>query len=189
MPRHLSVAATLALAVIAASTNPAAAARSPICTRGQTTVERDPRGLLPLTDMNPIGAATTAVLRYGQKTSRPQVRAAMFAIDDHERGEQARLFGGLLLVNDLPDVVPAPEASDEVHALRRSLGWKRGSIEDIDDDRSLPHTHAAGIFRLRSTLTVGDRERRSPDLRTARLLPVSNDGGRCRANRVHVAER
>jgi hypothetical protein len=72
MHRKVLVTASLATAVVAISVGPVTAARSPVCTRGQTTVERDPRGLLPLSDMNPIGAATTAVVRYGQKTSHPQ---------------------------------------------------------------------------------------------------------------------
>jgi hypothetical protein len=72
----------------------AAAARSPICTRGLTAVERDPRGLLPLSDTNPIAAATTAALRYGQKTSRPQVQAALFATADHDRGSEAKYSCG-----------------------------------------------------------------------------------------------
>jgi hypothetical protein len=84
---------TLATAALAVS-NPAAAARPPICTRGETTVERDPRGLLPLTDINPIAAATDAALRYGQKASRPQVQAALFATADHNRGSQAKYSCG-----------------------------------------------------------------------------------------------
>jgi hypothetical protein len=87
MPTLLLV--TVAMAALGV-THPAAAARSPICTRGQTTVERDPRGLLPLTDDNPIAAATAAALRYAPKTGRPQVQAALFATADHNRGPQAR---------------------------------------------------------------------------------------------------
>jgi hypothetical protein len=88
----------------------------------------------------------------------------------------------------LPDVVSAPEASDEVDPLRRALCRKTRSVEDVDDDCSLPHTNAARVFRLRPTLLVGDREHRSSDLRTARLLPVSERGGCCSADRVHVRE-
>ena len=91
----LVTAASAAAAVVAISAGPVTAARSPVCTRGQTAVERDPRGLLPLSDMNPIGAATTAVVRYGQKTSRPQVRGAVFAIADQQRGPQARYSCGV----------------------------------------------------------------------------------------------
>jgi hypothetical protein len=80
MRAFLLVIATLAAAVLSLGTEPVAAARSPICTRGQTTVERDPRGLLPLSGINPIGAATSAALRYEQKASRPQVQGALFAI-------------------------------------------------------------------------------------------------------------
>ena len=95
MRRHLLVTAALATAVLAVTKDSVTAARSPICTRGQTTVERDPRGLLPLTDMNPIGAAAAAALRYGHKTSRPQVRGAVFAIADQQRGPQARYSCGV----------------------------------------------------------------------------------------------
>ena len=76
------------------SANPVAATRSPICTRGQTTVARDPRGLLPLTGTNPIGAATAAAMRYEKMSSRPQVRAALFAVADSQRGPQARYSCG-----------------------------------------------------------------------------------------------
>ena len=95
MRRHLLVSAAVATALLALSEGPVTAARSPICTRGQTTVERDPRGLLPLTGMNPIGAATAATLRYGHKTSRPQVRGAVFAIADQQRGPQAKYSCGV----------------------------------------------------------------------------------------------
>lgn len=94
MRAFLFVITALAAAVLAVGTVPVAAARSPICTRGQTTVERDPRGLLPLTGINPIAAATTAAIRYEQKASRPQVRAALFAIADHQRGPQAKYSCG-----------------------------------------------------------------------------------------------
>ena len=95
MRRHLLVSAAVATVLLALSEDPVTAARSPICTRGQTTVERDPRGLLPLTGMNPIGAATAATLRYGHKTSRPQVRGAVFAIADQQRGPQAKYSCGV----------------------------------------------------------------------------------------------
>jgi hypothetical protein len=91
--RHLllvMVAAGL-LAVSAAAAN---GARSPICTRGLTTVERDPRGLLPLDDVNPIGSAVRAALGYEKAASRPQVRAALFAVADHERGPEAKFSCG-----------------------------------------------------------------------------------------------
>jgi hypothetical protein len=95
MGREVLVTAPIAAVLVAICAGPLTAARSPICTRGQTAVERDPRGLLPLSDQNPIGAATTAVLRYGQKTSLPQVRAATFAIADRQRGPQAKYSCGV----------------------------------------------------------------------------------------------
>ena len=126
MLRYLLVSAALAAAVLAAGTNPVTAARSPICTRGETTVERDPRGLLPLTDANPIGAATAAAIRYGQKTSRPQVRAAMFAIADSQRGQQAKYSCGVrvwqrtIVVYVLDRAsLPAQSASQRVYFVGR----------------------------------------------------------------------
>jgi hypothetical protein len=50
MRRKVVVTTALAVAVVGISAGPLTAARSPICTRGQTAVERDPRGLLPLSD-------------------------------------------------------------------------------------------------------------------------------------------
>ncbi|HLX31974.1 MAG TPA: hypothetical protein VKR79_04315 [Gaiellaceae bacterium] len=65
------------------------AGRSPICTRGLTTVERDPRNLLPLT-ANPIGPAVRAALRYTRPSARPQVTSADLAAVDHSRGSGAK---------------------------------------------------------------------------------------------------
>ena len=126
MLRQLLAIAVLAAAVLAVNQAPLTAARSPICTRGQTTVERDPRGLLPLTDTNPIGAATVAALRYGQKASRPQVRGAMFAIADRERGPQAKYSCGarvwrrtiVVYVLDRASL-PAQSASQRVYFVGR----------------------------------------------------------------------
>jgi hypothetical protein len=55
MARLGLAAICVATATLVAGAEPVAAARSPICTRGLTTVERDPRGLLPLAGTNPIG--------------------------------------------------------------------------------------------------------------------------------------
>ncbi len=95
MRRRLVLTAAIAAAVLAVSADRVTAARSPICTRGLITVERDPRGLLPLTDANPVGAATVAALRYGKKASRPQVRGATLAIADQGRGPQAKYSCGV----------------------------------------------------------------------------------------------
>ena len=83
--------AAVALAIAPVRAN---AGRSPICTRGATTVERDPRGLLPLTGTNPIGAAIDAALRDEKASARPQVRSALLAIADTERGSQAKFSCG-----------------------------------------------------------------------------------------------
>lgn len=88
------VLVTLAIALLAGSAGAASGGRSPICTRGLTTVERDPRGLLPLDSVNPIGAAVRAALQYENARSRPQVRAALFAVADHERGAEAKFSCG-----------------------------------------------------------------------------------------------
>ena len=87
------VLASSALALL--PTAPAGAGRSPICTRGLTTVEVDPRGLLPLTGANPIGAATSAALRYEKASSRPQVVSAALATMDRSRGGQAKFSCGV----------------------------------------------------------------------------------------------
>lgn len=67
---------------------------SPICTRGETTVEVDPRGLLPL-PANPIGPATTAALRLMTSLSKPQVISAALATVDHQRGGEAKFECGV----------------------------------------------------------------------------------------------
>ena len=102
------------------------AGRSPICTRGLTTVERDPRGLLPLSSTNPIGAATAAALRYERKTSRPQVRGALFATADRDRGPQAKFSCGTRVWQRTVVVyileramLPAQSASQRVYFVGR----------------------------------------------------------------------
>lgn len=65
---------------------------SPLCTRGNTSVEVDPRGLLPLT-ANPLGASANAALRLA-KSGKPQVVAADLAADDHQRGGEAKFECG-----------------------------------------------------------------------------------------------
>ena len=82
--------AFLAAAALAVLVPSAEARRSPICTRGLTTVEVDPRGLLPLAGTNPIAAATTAALRREKPSSRPQVVGAVWAPRDRERGAAAK---------------------------------------------------------------------------------------------------
>ena len=119
-------AAIAAAAVVGPLANPAEVGRSPICTRGQTTVERDPRGLLPLTDANPIGLAAQAAMRYEKPTARPQVRSALFAIADSQRGPQAKYSCGtrvwrrtiVVYVLDRA-MLPAQSASQRVYFVGR----------------------------------------------------------------------
>lgn len=126
MGRFLLMAIALAVTVSLLGIGPAAAARSPICTRGLTTVERDPRGLLPISGVNPIGAATHAALRYERKASRPQVRGALFAVADHERGSEAKYSCGarvwqrtiVVYVLDRA-MLPAQSASQRVYFVGR----------------------------------------------------------------------
>jgi len=72
----------------------AGAGWSPICTRGLTTVELDPRGLLPLTGANPIAPAAAAALHYTKATGRPQVVSAVLATNDRQRGAEAKFECG-----------------------------------------------------------------------------------------------
>ena len=84
----------LSIAVAAAAhVPPATAATSPICTRGLTTVARDPRGLLLLTS-NSISPAATAALAAERRRARPQVVAARFATADRQRGPAAKFECG-----------------------------------------------------------------------------------------------
>jgi hypothetical protein len=125
MRTHLLVAA-IATAVFTVGIDEPSAAGSPVCTRGQSAVERDPRGLLPLSGINPIGAATTAALRYEQRANKPQVRAALFAIADHQRGPQAKYSCGVrvwqrtivVYILDRSEL-PAQSASQRVYFVGR----------------------------------------------------------------------
>jgi hypothetical protein len=104
----------------------ALAARSPICTRGLVTVERDPRALLPLTGSNPVGAAIAAALRYEKPSARPQVRGATLAIEDPGRGPQAKFSCGARVQQRTVVVyildramLPAESASQRVYFVGR----------------------------------------------------------------------
>jgi hypothetical protein len=105
---------------------PAVAARSPICTRGLVTVELDPRGLLPVTGSNPVGAAIAAALRYEKPSFRPQVRGATLAIEDKDRGGQAKFSCGtrvwertvVVYILDRA-MLPAESASQRVYFVGR----------------------------------------------------------------------
>jgi hypothetical protein len=83
----------LALAGLVASAAGARAANaSPACTRGLTTVVRDPRRLLPLT-ADAISPAARAALRFA-KSGRPQVMRADLATADRDRGGETRFDCG-----------------------------------------------------------------------------------------------
>lgn len=86
--------AVLTLAALVASAADARGAKtSPACTRGLTTVTREPRGLLPLRATDPIGPAASAALRFA-KSGRPQVVRADLATSDRDRGGGARFDCG-----------------------------------------------------------------------------------------------
>jgi hypothetical protein len=125
--RQFAISLVVALAaVVVGARGAATAARSPICARGQTTVERDPRGLLPLTDANPIGFASQAVMRYEKPSARPQVRSAVLATADSQRGPQAKFSCGtrvwqrtvVVYVLDRA-MLPAQSASQRVYFVGR----------------------------------------------------------------------
>lgn len=122
VPFSLSLVAVFATTVVGA----ADAGRSPICTRGNTSVEVDPRGLLPLTGPNPIGPSTFAALRFSTPASRPQVVGAQLAVADQQRGPQARFACGtrvwqrtvVVYVRDRA-FLPAISASSRVYFVGR----------------------------------------------------------------------
>lgn len=60
-----------------------------------TTVERDPRGLLPLNGTNAIGPAAAAAVSFVNGRSRPQVTSAVLATRDTERGRSAKYECGM----------------------------------------------------------------------------------------------
>lgn len=94
MKRLLVLAVALVAVITVTAVAPASrAGRSPLCTRGMVTVERDPRRLLPLT-ADAIGPAATAALRRERPAGRPQVVSAALATDDHERGPEAKFECG-----------------------------------------------------------------------------------------------
>lgn len=94
--RRVLVLAVGSLATVVATAQAAPASRmgrSPICTRGLVSVERDPRRLLPLTD-DPIRPAASAALRYTRRADRPLVTRADLATADHDRGGGAKFECG-----------------------------------------------------------------------------------------------
>jgi hypothetical protein len=92
--RLLVLAAGVLLVVTVTAVAPASRmGRSPACTRGLVTVERDPRRLLPLT-ANAIGPAAAAALSDTRRSTEPLVTAAALATADHVRGGEARFDCG-----------------------------------------------------------------------------------------------
>ena len=94
MRRLLVLAAGVsAVAIVTAQAPASRVSRSPVCTRGIVTVERDPRRLLPLTG-DAVGLAAKAALRATRRADRPQVTSADLATADHSRGPGARFECG-----------------------------------------------------------------------------------------------
>lgn len=69
------------------------AGRSPICTRGLVTVQRDPRRLLPLTP-DAVAAAATAAVRDTGRADGAEVISSDLATADRNRGGEARFECG-----------------------------------------------------------------------------------------------
>lgn len=152
--------ASFSLAFVAAlATTVAGAANggtSPICTRGNTSVEVDPRGLLPLTGANPIGPATAAALRFSTPANKPQVTSARLARFDQLRGPQARFACG-------------------------TRTWQRTIVVYVTDRAFVPAISASARGARRSSLRHGaddERARRRADRRGARAARASRRGRR-----------
>ena len=132
---RVSVIAGCVLAAAAASASATTIAgappRSP-CRRGLTTVERNPARLLPIAGTNPIAAATAAALRYERPVDKPQVRGALFAVADRQRGGEARFSCGtrvwrrtiVVYILDRASL-PAESASQRVYFVGRFSGGYR----------------------------------------------------------------
>ena len=93
--RRLLVLAIGLFAVVTVTTAASASrtGRSPICTRGMVTVQRDPRQLLSLTD-DSVGSAARAALRDTRTADRPRVALADLATADRGRGPEAKFECG-----------------------------------------------------------------------------------------------
>jgi predicted ATPase len=99
IPTAFALAAAMLVAAILASPSAAKTTlRSPICTRGLTTVERDPRALLPLTGESVAGAASAA-LHLEKSNALPWVTRAALATIDTERGPEAKVECGTRVWN------------------------------------------------------------------------------------------
>ena len=87
------VAASACALGVTASGSASRSATSPICRTGLTTVERDPRGLLPLT-ADAVQKAAASALALESAENRPIVVAAAVATADRERGPSAKVSCG-----------------------------------------------------------------------------------------------
>jgi hypothetical protein len=122
------VAAALVAGSASSPTGAQTVRTSPICRRGDRSVEVDPRGLLRLT-ANSIGPSTKAALRY-VKSGKPQVVAADLAAGDHQRGGQAKYECGtrvwrrtVVVYVTLRAFLPSASLSEKVFFVGR---FKRG---------------------------------------------------------------
>jgi hypothetical protein len=126
------LAVGLFAAVIVTAQAPASRmGRSPICTRGMVTVQRDPRRLLPLT-ANAIGPASAAALRSTRPSDRPRVASAALASDDRERGPEAKFECGarvwrrtVVVYITLRAFLPSASLSERVDFVGRFRGGHR----------------------------------------------------------------
>ena len=124
----VGIAAALAAGLASSTAGARTARTSPLCWRGDRTVEVDPRGLPPLT-ANSIGPSTNAAMRYA-RSGKAQVVAADLAADDHQRGLQAKYECGgrvwrrtVVVYITLRAFVPSASLSEKVFFVGR---FKRG---------------------------------------------------------------
>jgi hypothetical protein len=131
--RRLLVLAVGVLAVVVVTVGAPAsrASRSPICTRGMVSVQRDPRHLLPLTD-HPVGPAARAALRDTRTADRPQVTLADLATTDRGRGPGAKFECGarvwrrtVVVYVTLRALLPSASLSEKVFFVGRFKGGYR----------------------------------------------------------------
>jgi hypothetical protein len=122
MARTAAVAAVAAFALLASG-----AASSQ---RGSAA--RCPRGARPLSGTNPIGPATQVALGRVPAREKPQVRGAMLAIGDAQRGPQVttecgrRIAARTIVVYVLRRAyLPAQSASQGVYFVSRFAGGYR----------------------------------------------------------------
>ena len=131
--RRLLVLTAVVLAVITVTAVAPASRtdRSPICTRGMDTVQRDPRHLLPLT-ANAIGPASAAALHETRRADRPRVILADLATADRGRGPEAKFACGtrvwrrtVVVYITLRAFLPSASLSERVDFVGRFKGGYR----------------------------------------------------------------